>query len=255
MSQRIAGKKDAAIRSLAWLKDPADGSWRLISAGLDAVLEEWDLQHLRSRSQIDSYGGAVWDMAVEPARDGGDAGQSLTAALSCTAEQQCALARCIAMHGASNDHLPGSESQLTGVPGPLPSLPQQLLLGAPLACCACASIRLSMPPSPQELFPLNDAHALPAVSADTPQHMAVACDDGALRLFTLEAGAAGLQYHRSLPRTEGRVLAVAWHPLARMVVAGTSVGHLHIWEVATSREVLRITAGEIAAGPAAHLRA
>ena len=88
-------------------------------------------------------------------------------------------------------------------------------------------------------------HALPTVSADTPQHVAVACDDGALRLFTLEAGAAELQYHRSLPRTEGRVLAVAWHPSAQMVVTGTSVGHLHVWEVATSREVLRITAGEI----------
>lgn len=92
---------------------------------------------------------------------------------------------------------------------------------------------------------MSTADCLPAVSADTPQHVAVACDDGALRLFTLEAGAAGLQYHRSLPRTEGRVLAVAWHPMARMVVTGTSVGHLHVWEVATSREVLRITAGAI----------
>lgn len=93
VSQRIAGKNDSAIRSLAWLKDPADGSWRLISAGLDAVLEEWDLQHLRSRSHIDSYGGAVWDMAVEPARAGDDAGQSLTAALRCTAKQQGMLHR------------------------------------------------------------------------------------------------------------------------------------------------------------------
>ena len=253
MSQRIAGKNDAAIRSLAWLRDPADGSWRLISAGLDAVLEEWDLQHLRSRSHIDSYGGAVWDMAVEPARDGDDAGQNVTAALGCTAEQQCALACCVTMHGVSAQHRPESEFQLTGMPCQLSSLPQQLLFGVPLACCAYASMRPSVTLCPREVVPLSTPLCPPcpsAMSADAPQHVAVACDDGALRLFTLEAGAAGLQYFRSLPRTEGRVLAVAWHPLARMVVTGTSVGHLHVWDVATSREVLRITAGESAAGPA-----
>lgn len=79
--------------------------------------------------------------------------------------------------------------------------------------------------------------------AGSPQRIAVACDDGALRIFEAQEGVAGLQYAKTLPRTEGRVLSAAWHPDSSIVVTGTSCGILHVWELASNRELLRITAG------------
>lgn len=77
----------------------------------------------------------------------------------------------------------------------------------------------------------------------TSQRIAVACDDGALRIFEAQEGVAGLQYVKTLPRTEGRVLSAAWHPDSNTIVTGTSSGSMHVWELASNREILRITAG------------
>ena len=79
--------------------------------------------------------------------------------------------------------------------------------------------------------------------AGSSQRIAVACDDGALRIFEAQDGVAGLQYVKTLPRTEGRVLSAAWHPDRNTIVTGTSSGVMHVWELASNRELLRMTAG------------
>lgn len=104
--------------------------------------------------------------------------------------------------------------------------------------------------SPFALDRCRRAHpaAIPCRSAN-PQaegehRFAVACDDGAVRIYTVEDGAPGARYTRSLPRTEGRVLSLAWHPNGRVVVAGDSTGCIRCWDLDAGRELLRITAGD-----------
>ena len=74
--------------------------------------------------------------------------------------------------------------------------------------------------------------------------IAVACDDGCLRLFGVEEGEPGLSYQSTLPHLGGRLLSVAWHPKGRVAVVGTSQGTLHAWDTTSKREVLRIQTGE-----------
>lgn len=64
--QVIPGKEDACISCLAWVKDPVDGTEALVSGGLDGVITEWDLLAKVPKHVGDSFGGAVWDIAVEP---------------------------------------------------------------------------------------------------------------------------------------------------------------------------------------------
>ena len=73
--------------------------------------------------------------------------------------------------------------------------------------------------------------------------MAAACDDGCVRVFAAEPGRPGLAYARSTPAVAGRAVSVAWHPGGGCLVAGTSQGTLHAWDIAASRELLRITVG------------
>ena len=76
-----------------------------------------------------------------------------------------------------------------------------------------------------------------------PSRVAVACDDGTLRLFTAEHGTPRLVYYKSMPRLGGRLLSVAWHPNGQSVVTGTAAGTLHAWHIAKSQELLRISIG------------
>ena len=64
---------------------------------------------------------------------------------------------------------------------------------------------------------------------------AVACDDGAVRLYVVDDSSPGARYSKSLPRIEGRVLSVAWHPNGKIVVAGDSTGCIRCWDVDTAR--------------------
>ncbi len=82
----------------------------------------------------------------------------------------------------------------------------------------------------------------PEVSPGESPAVAVACDDGVLRLFGADGGSPGVHYRRSFAHVEGRVLAVAWHPSGRTLVSGHSDGCLRAWDAASSREVYRITA-------------
>ena len=77
---RVPGHDGAAISSLAWCA-PFDGGLdddggdedaavdappcRLLSAGLDGQITEWDLNTLRARGATDSHGGSVWALAAE----------------------------------------------------------------------------------------------------------------------------------------------------------------------------------------------
>ncbi|CAL5222772.1 g5185 [Coccomyxa viridis] len=149
--QVIPGKEDACISCLAWVRDPLDGTEALISGGLDGILTEWDLVTRLPRHLGDSFGGAIWDIAVQPA-------------------------------------------------------------------------------SPSE--------------QGAAQTVALACDDGTLRLFTAEHGTPRLMYHKSMPRLGGRLLSVAWHPNGQAVVTGTAVGTLHAWHIAKSQELMRISIGD-----------
>lgn len=64
---RIPGRKESAISSLVWiLGNPLSPFGRLFSAGLDGHITEWDLGSLKPQAVVDSFGGPVWGMAVEP---------------------------------------------------------------------------------------------------------------------------------------------------------------------------------------------
>lgn len=88
---------------------------------------------------------------------------------------------------------------------------------------------------------------LGAVAAGELPRLAAACDDGCVRLFSVDAGVPGAAYAKSLPRVEGRVLAVAWHAEGKLLASAGTDGCIHVWQLDGNRELLRITAG---AGPA-----
>ncbi|KAI9598687.1 quinon protein alcohol dehydrogenase-like superfamily [Syncephalis fuscata] len=82
----IPGGANEALETLAWahqvipVEDEADAPEdiaeqkkqlirtppRLFSAGLNALVTEWDLDTLRPKARLDSMGGAVWCIAVNP---------------------------------------------------------------------------------------------------------------------------------------------------------------------------------------------
>lgn len=77
-----------------------------------------------------------------------------------------------------------------------------------------------------------------------PSRVAIACDDGCLRLFKAEAGEPGLLYEASFAPAASRLLSVAWHPIGNTIVAGTADGSLHAWSLNTKREVLQVRTGK-----------
>lgn len=70
-----------------------------------------------------------------------------------------------------------------------------------------------------------DAAAQPSTSAhEDGVVVAIAADDGAVRLLIAETSVDGLQYKRSFARAECRALSVAWSPDGAVVYAGYSDG-------------------------------
>lgn len=73
--------------------------------------------------------------------------------------------------------------------------------------------------------------------------LAVACDDGVLRLFGAGSSAeVGMQFRRTFGRVQGRVLSVAWHPSGLSLATGHSDGCIRAWDTETTQEIYRITA-------------
>ena len=73
--------------------------------------------------------------------------------------------------------------------------------------------------------------------------LAVACDDGVVRFFTVEEGVPGAQYQASCAAVEGRLLCLAWHPAASTLFSGHSDATIRAWDAASGRELYRINAG------------
>lgn len=194
--QRIPGSKGASTTCVALVDEDSGARCRLFTSGLDGSITEVDLDHRRPASATDSYGGAVWQLALEPR----------------TAAQPAP---------AVDEHAAGQAAE----PVPQPE---------------------SMPAAAASSDDDDDAGGAPAAAAP---RLAAACDDGCVRLFSIEPGVPGASYSKSLPRVEGRVLAVAWHPTARCLVSGGTDGCIHSWDVATGQELLRITAGDASGKP------
>jgi len=68
--------------------------------------------------------------------------------------------------------------------------------------------------------------------------LAVACDDGCVRLFSVADG--GIEYDRALSTSDGRVLSLAWHPTDNVLFSGTANGTILGWDVDTRRAEVRI---------------
>ena len=66
-----SGGGQTALSALAWVEEETGRVRRLVSGGLDGTLTEWDLTKLQPSSITDSYGGAVWALAVQPSVDAG----------------------------------------------------------------------------------------------------------------------------------------------------------------------------------------
>lgn len=56
------------------------------------------------------------------------------------------------------------------------------------------------------------------------QRVALACEDGVVRIFEVSTAKYGLVYQKSFPRVKGRILSVAWTWDGRRLVAGGSDG-------------------------------
>jgi U3 small nucleolar RNA-associated protein 4 len=161
---------------------------------LDGNIIEIDLEQYRSGAAIDSHGGAVWQLAIEPPVNTPDS-------IAGTLDKKKAYA------------LPGSNANAAG----------------------------------DDENSEDDENLKIDQDKTTTEHsprLAAACDDGCVRLFTIEPGIPGAVYHKSLPKVEGRTLAVAWHPCRKFLISSGSDGCIHVWDVSSNREALRITASD-----------
>ncbi|XP_020571588.1 U3 small nucleolar RNA-associated protein 4 homolog [Phalaenopsis equestris] len=80
-----------------------------------------------------------------------------------------------------------------------------------------------------------------AIIGNKNLHLALACDDGCVRLYTVEEG--NITYKRTFPRVSGRTLSVAWSLDAKFLFSGSSDGVIRCWDTSSFRETYRITVG------------
>ena len=122
----------------------------------------------------------------------------------------------------------------------------------PLPSSSTPASTTLLPPNQQRtVYPDSDSedHYDPISASGTgtgtvSQHdvpLAVACDDGAARLFTIDRTAQQIYFTKTFPPVEGRVLSVAWFPDRVRLAAGTSEGHVHVFSSVTGRELVRMT--------------
>jgi len=85
-----------------------------------------------------------------------------------------------------------------------------------------------------------------AVKHGQPQRLAIACDDGCVRLVISMAKSAvggGLRHKETLPKVSGKVLSVCWNKDGTRIAAGTSEGRIHVFDVELKREIECILIG------------
>uniref|UniRef100_A0A0D6QXE5 Uncharacterized protein n=1 Tax=Araucaria cunninghamii TaxID=56994 RepID=A0A0D6QXE5_ARACU len=178
----ITGRRnDYVISSLVWCRG-SSASGRLLSACLDGTISEWDLFSLQQKTVVESFGGSIWQMAVEPLTESRETYST-----------------------KNNDD---DDEKENGV-----------------------SASSSESDSDQEEDNLVE------------QRIAVACDDGCVRIYVVCDSEDDIAYYKSFPRVKGRILSVAWSIDAKRIFAGGSDGCIRSWDIATSHEVYRITAG------------
>ncbi|OMO69103.1 hypothetical protein COLO4_29256 [Corchorus olitorius] len=73
------------------------------------------------------------------------------------------------------------------------------------------------------------------------RRLALACDDGAVRLYTI-SDSDKLIYYKSLPRVSGRILSVTWGHDSNRIYSGSSDGLIRCWNVDSVHEIFRSTA-------------
>ncbi|KAL3505112.1 hypothetical protein ACH5RR_034953 [Cinchona calisaya] len=88
----------------------------------------------------------------------------------------------------------------------------------------------------------DDSVELHEQSVDENTRLAVACDDGCVRIYTISS-TDKLTYSRSLPRVSGRTLSVTWSPATSRIYSGSSDGYIRCWDAKLTREIYRITVG------------
>lgn len=74
-------------------------------------------------------------------------------------------------------------------------------------------------------------------AASSSPLLAVGCEDGAVRLFTTEAG--GLEYKKSFPSTGSRVLSIAWGAADGVLFAGNANSLIHCFDVVSGQSMVR----------------
>lgn len=88
----------------------------------------------------------------------------------------------------------------------------------------------------------NDAVELHEQSLMENRRLALACDDGCVRLYTIP-DTKDLIYHKSLPRVSGRALSVTWSVDGNFIYSGSSDGYIRCWDAKRAHELYRITVG------------
>ena len=74
---------------------------------------------------------------------------------------------------------------------------------------------------------------------DACTQLAVACEDGAVRLFEIQDDT--LDYKKSLTGDKARILAVSWQPKSNFVVTGSAEGVIRRWNTVTGESVLKVS--------------
>ncbi|KAG8633354.1 hypothetical protein MANES_18G095200v8 [Manihot esculenta] len=72
--------------------------------------------------------------------------------------------------------------------------------------------------------------------------VAIACDDGCVRIYTIP-DSDELIYNKTLPRVSGRILSVTWSSDASKIYSGSSDGFIRCWDSKVGHEIYRITVG------------
>ncbi|XP_021851251.2 WD repeat-containing protein PCN [Spinacia oleracea] len=88
----------------------------------------------------------------------------------------------------------------------------------------------------------DDAVELNELPLVENRRLALACDDGCVRLYTIP-DTNELTYHKSLPRVSGRALSVTWSADGNFIYSGSSDGYIRCWDAKRVQEIYRITVG------------
>ncbi|KDP36549.1 hypothetical protein JCGZ_08316 [Jatropha curcas] len=88
----------------------------------------------------------------------------------------------------------------------------------------------------------SDSDELHEQFAIEDPRVAIACDDGCVRIYTIP-DSDELIYNKTLPRVNGRVLSVTWSSDASKIYSGSSDGFVRCWDAKMGHEIYRITVG------------